>query len=78
MSLVAEPTCLRVWRMDERVRYRAMPRFELEVLGTARAGETFAAICDRLASAVGEADAAVQAAALVSAWLSEGLLARLL
>ncbi len=74
--LVVEPTYLRVWRLDERVRYRAIPALELEALGAARAGEPFAAICDRLDSAVGEAAAAQQAAALLSSWVSDGVLAR--
>jgi hypothetical protein len=76
--LAAETTHIRVWRSEERVRYRAIARIELEGLGAAQAGETFAAICDRLVSAVGEAAAASQAAALVSSWVSEGLLARML
>ncbi len=76
-ALPAEPTCLRVWRRDERVHYRSIPRLELEALGGARAGETFAALCDRVASAVGEVEAASRAAALLSSWSSDGLLARL-
>ena len=76
--LADETTHIRVWRSEERVRYRAIARIELESLGAARAGETFAVICDRLVSAVGEAAAASQAAALVSAWVSDGLLARML
>ncbi len=76
--LVAEPTCLRVWRIDERVRYRAISGLELAALVAARAGEPFVAICDRLASDVGEAEAARQAAALLSAWVSDGVLARVL
>lgn len=74
--LGAEPTCLRVWRVEERVRYRAMAPLELEALGAARDREPFAAICDRLASAVGAAEAAPQAAAFLSSWVSDGLLAR--
>jgi hypothetical protein len=76
--LVAEPTYLRVWRLDERVRYRAMTGLELEALGAVWAGEPFAAICDRLASTLGEAEAASQAASLLSSWVSDGILARLL
>jgi hypothetical protein len=74
-SLVAEPTHLRVWRINEQVRYRAMPQLEFELLGAATAGETFAVLCDRLASAAGDAIAALDAAALVSRWLSDGILA---
>ncbi len=77
-SLVAEPTHVRVWRHDDRVRYRAMPRLEHEALAAATAGESFAAICERMAQAVGEANAASQAAALLASWLSEGLFALVL
>ncbi len=73
--LSAEPTHLRVWRHDERVRYQAVAGLELEALGAARAGEPFAAICDRLVSAVGEAEAARRAAAFLSSWVSDRLLA---
>ena len=76
--LADETTHIRVWRSEERVRCRAIERIEIEALGAARAGETFAAICDRLVSAVGEVAAASQAAALVSSWVSERVLARML
>ncbi len=76
--LVHETTYLRVWRCDERVRLRTMARIELEALRAARASETFAAICDRLVSTVGVTEAAPRAAALVSSWVSDGLLARLI
>jgi hypothetical protein len=76
--LVAEPTRLRVWRHDERTRYRAISGLELDALGSAQAGEPFEAICDRLAAAVGAAEAAPQAACLLASWVSDGLLARLL
>jgi len=76
--LWAEPTQVRVWRLDERVRYRAIPRLEGEALRAASAGEPFGAICERVAEVVGEAGAAREAAALLSSWISDGLLARLL
>lgn len=76
--LVAEPTCLRVWRRGERVRYRAISGLELEALAAAREGEPFDAICDRLASARGRADAAREAAAFLTSWVSDGLLEHLL
>jgi hypothetical protein len=76
--LADETTCLRVWRSDESVRYRGMVRLELEALDAARAGEPFAAICDRLVSSVGAAEAASRAAGVVSSWVSDGILARLI
>jgi hypothetical protein len=74
--LVAEATYLRVWRLDERVRYRTMAQLELDALGAAQAGEPFAAICDLAASAAGEEEAARQAAALLASWVADGLLSR--
>lgn len=76
-ALEAEATCLRVWRQDDRVAYRAIDRLEHEALAAASAGEPFGAICERVAEAVGEAQAAQDAAALLSSWVADGLLARL-
>ena len=76
--LASDPTQISVWRLAERVRYRAIPRLELEALGAATAGESFVVICDRLASAVGEAEAPAQAASLLASWVSDGVVARLL
>jgi hypothetical protein len=76
--LAAEATHLRVWRQGERARYQAISELEREALGAAWARESLGAICDRLASARGEADAASEAAALLASWVSDGLLAGLL
>lgn len=75
-ALDAEPTDLCVWRLGERVRYRAISALERGALGAVAAGEPFAAVCDRLAAAVGAPEAAPRAAALIAAWLADGLLAR--
>jgi len=75
-SLGIEPTHVRVWRQDEHVRYRAIARLEHEALVSAITGEPFASICERATEFVGEADAASQAASLLSSWVSDGLLAR--
>jgi hypothetical protein len=74
--LAAEPTHVRVWRQGDRVRYRAIPALEYEALVAASAGETFGAICERMAEEVGETDAAGRAAALLSSWVAEDVLAR--
>jgi hypothetical protein len=76
-ALAPEPTALRVFRTGERVRYRAMPRDEHDALAAAAAGETFAAICERVTGAVGEADAARRSAELLGAWVADGLIAEL-
>ena len=70
-----EPTAICVTRSDERVRYRAIPPGECEALAAAMDGETFAAICERVAEEVGEADAARRAAELLGAWVADGLIA---
>jgi hypothetical protein len=75
--LSAAPTRLRVWRLEERLRYQAMAPLELEALRAAQAGASFGEICGRVAALVGEAGAAGQAAALLTSWISDGLLARL-
>jgi hypothetical protein len=75
--LPTEPTHLRVWRQGNHVRYRAIPALEREALAAATAGEPFAAICERVAEEVGEGEAGPRTAALLSSWVSDGLLARL-
>jgi hypothetical protein len=74
--LGAEPTHLRVWRLAERVRYRAISRLESDALDAARSGQPFGAICERVAESLGEAQAPAHAAGLLSDWVAEGLLAR--
>jgi hypothetical protein len=75
-SLAAAPTWLRVFRHGERVRYRAITRSERDALAAAGAGVPFGAICEPLAAAEGEAQAAQRAGAFVSSWVDDGLLAR--
>jgi len=73
--LDAESTHLRVWRQGERVRYRAISALEREALRAVQAGEPFAAVCDRWVADLATADAASRAAALLAAWLTDGVLA---
>ena len=73
-ALAAEPTAIRVWRCDERVRFARIGAEERDALEGVRAGETFAELCDRLVAAVGEEQAAARAAALLSSWIADGLL----
>ena len=42
-------------------------------LERARGGATFADLCDRIASQIGEADAPARAAALLASWVADGL-----
>jgi hypothetical protein len=57
------------------VRFARISALERDALDGLLAGETFAQLCDRLALEVGDADAAAQAAALLSSWIGDGLLA---
>jgi hypothetical protein len=57
-----------VWRSDERVQQRPLPRDEARALALARRGEPFAALCEAIAAEAGEARAPARAAALLEAW----------
>jgi len=76
-ALSPESTHVRVWRNEERVRYRAISKLEADALAAVQRGEPFGALCERLAGAVGDAEAAPRAAGLLEAWLTAGLLAGL-
>ncbi len=72
-----ESTHIRVWRNEERVRYRAISALEADALAAVQRGEPFGALCERIAGSVGDAEAAPCAAAFLEAWLAAGLLVRL-
>jgi hypothetical protein len=76
-AIAREETRLCVWRVDERVRYRALAPLEAAALGAARDGATFGTICARIAEDVPEAEVPARASALLAGWISDGLLARL-
>jgi hypothetical protein len=73
-ALAAEPTAIRVWRRGEQVRFARIDADERDALEGVLAGDTFAALCERLAVALGETHAAARAAALLSSWIADGLL----
>jgi len=73
-ALAPEPIAIRVWRCAERVRFARISALECSALEAVRTGETFSGLCERLAAEVGDADAAAQAAALLSTWIADGLL----
>jgi len=73
-ALAAEPTAIRVWRCEERVRFAPIGAEECRALDGVRAGATFSELCGRLAE-VGEENAAARAAALLASWVADGLLA---
>lgn len=72
--IVAEPTQIRVWRREEHVRYRAIAPLEASALEAAAANDSFGTICERVAAAVGDAEAPRVSAGLIASWLAAGLI----
>ena len=70
-------TTLRVWRQDLRVFHRVIDAAERAALQAIQGGATFAAVCERIADHVPEADGAEVAAAFVATWLADGVLSSL-
>jgi hypothetical protein len=66
-GLAPEQTQICVSRRDERVRFRAVPAPEAELLAALRAGAPFGAVCARL-------DDAALAAGFLGAWVEAGAL----
>jgi hypothetical protein len=72
--IVAEPTQIRVWRHDERVLYRVISPLECNALEAVAAGDSFGALCERVAGNVGDAEAPRVTADLFASWLAAGLI----
>lgn len=72
--VIADPTQIRVWRHDERVLHRAISPLEATALAAVAAGDSFGAICDCVAGAVGDAEAPGVSAGLIASWLAAGLI----
>ncbi len=64
-----------VWRQGLEVKFRPLESDESAALGSAMAGEEFAAICETLAEQGPEDEAAYRAAGLIRAWIETGLIA---
>jgi hypothetical protein len=73
-ALSPEPTRICVGRRGERVRFRAAPPEEAELLAEVAKGTRFGDVCARLAATRGEEAAASVAAHLLSRWLDDGLI----
>jgi hypothetical protein len=73
-ALSPEPTRICVSRRGERVRFRAAPPAEAELLADVAKGTRFGDVCARLAASLGEAAAAREAARLLACWLDDGLI----
>lgn len=66
---------LLAWRQGHETRWRSLEPLEAGLLAAVAAGEPFAALCERAAADLGDADAAAQAViGLLQGWLAEGLL----
>lgn len=68
-------TLLRVWRQHLRVYHCPITATEYRALTALHAGATFAEICGDIAVGTGEDQGTEHAAALLNAWLNDGLLA---
>ena len=77
-SLEPAETRVCVWRTRERVHYRTVDPQEAGALTLAASGECFGALCERLASELGDGEAPARAAALLARWQADGLIAGLL
>ena len=74
-SLAPLPTRVCVWRSEERVFHRALEPIEAEGLALALAGAPFGRLCEAVAARLSEADAPLQAAAMLARWQADGWLA---
>jgi hypothetical protein len=74
LRVAAEPVQWLAWRQALKTYFRSLPPEEAAALDAARAGRSFAELCELLAAGQEEARAAAQAAALLHGWLSCGLI----
>ncbi|MBV9621036.1 MAG: putative DNA-binding domain-containing protein [Gammaproteobacteria bacterium] len=73
-SVAESATPWLLWRQGLTSYYRSLAAAEAEVLDAARSGWPFGEVCTRLCEAVGEAEAARQAASLLRTWVEAGLI----
>jgi hypothetical protein len=74
LELAAVPVEWLAWRQDLRTYFRSLEPPEAALLDAARAGSSFGELCELLAAAHDAGQAPAQAAALLAAWLSSGLI----
>ncbi len=74
-ALRAETTRLCVWRQEERVRFRTLSLPEHAALEAIARGAAFGDVCATVAGHTSEESAPAEAAALLSRWLADGVLA---
>lgn len=63
-----------VWRQGLSPTFRSLDRVEADALNAAREGQTFGAICARIAALAGEEEGPAVAGRLLGQWIGEGLL----
>lgn len=73
-SLLAQPGALMTWRHGETSQFRVIDAIEHQGILLARSGVSFANLCARLVTDVGEADGVALAGAWLGCWLAEGLI----
>ncbi len=69
-----EPVAWLLWRRDLQIYFRPLPALENRALAQARAGRSFGALCDELATALDANEAPPRAAALLREWVESGLI----
>lgn len=73
-AVLPQPAALRIWRLDLSPQFRTIDSLEHQALERARAGASFAEVCDHLAHR-GEDDEAAQAlGSILGGWLQDGLI----
>jgi hypothetical protein len=73
-ALAPRAAFLRVWRREERVRWREIPEREHAALACLLRGDCFGEVCAQIARDVGDEAAATEAAGLLTGWLADGCL----
>ncbi len=73
-ELPAAPAGVMGWRRGVRVYHRGVSPAEMSALEAAAAGDTFAALCERVAPHAGDADTPVVAVRALREWLAEEIL----
>jgi hypothetical protein len=74
VELLPEPGAILVWRQDQVSRFRAIDQIEQQALLAARAGLSFASLCEAIVAMHGQEDGIARAGQLLGQWLADGLI----
>lgn len=69
-----QPGAILVWRLGEFSRFRAIDQYELQALVHARAGRSYAALCEATVQAFGEQEGIARAGEWLGRWVNDGLI----